>query len=450
MHHHAGWAIGIIFLIAQVAAGQTPDPEKILPPLGPGIKSEAPASEGTMVIPFDAPRRAARFYADADYLLWRVNNGPAPILLTTAPNNGLNANGLTGGILGQPGTTALFSGHDLDFGIFSGLRVKVGVNLGVEDFWAFEAGGFYLSRRSVNFNRTSNPDGTPLLTTPFLDASTGLQQSLDISSQDINGNPILFGSISIRSEIKVWGYEFNAIAHSIRTADRSIDLFVGFRSLHLEETLNIDQSVTALTDNFIFLQSPTVGQGTAFGVAANSPVFISDSFRTHNDFYGGQIGSKFTWDLGPFTADMTAKVALGVTHQQVSINGSSTATVALDPNTNAAVPNLTTPGGVFALQNNIGNFTQNQFTVVPEIGLNLQYAVTSWLKLHVGYSAVYWSNVARPGAQIDTVLNSKLIPTGALLGTTFMPGQEQGRPFFAFRDTAFWAYGVNFGMEFRY
>ena len=277
----------------------------------------------------------------------------------------------------------------------------------------------------------------------------------------MNGNPYLLGTYVVHADIQVWGYEFNAIAHSIRTADRSIDLFAGFRSLRLEESLNIDQKVTAFNDGDITLQFPTTGQGVGsfFNVAGNTPVFISDAFRTRNDFYGGQLGSKFSWDLGPLTADMTAKVALGVTHQQVSINGSSTATVVTDPRTNATAT-LTTPGGAFALLNNSGNFSQNQFTVVPEIGLNLKYALTSWLHLHVGYSAIYWSNVARPGAQIDPVLNSKLIPTGALLNFlpvppgipvgAFIPGQEQGRPFFVFKDTAFWAHGVNFGMEFRY
>ena len=108
------------------------------------------------------------------------------------------------------------------------------------------------------------------------------------------------------------------------------------------------------------------------------------------------------------------------------------------------------------MQSNIGNYSQNQFTVVPEIGLNLKFAVTSWLSFELGYSGLYWSNVARPGAQIDPVLNSKLVPTGALLPTNttpvggFIPGSEQGRPYFAFRDTAFWAQGVHVGLDFRY
>jgi len=117
--------------------------------------------------------------------------------------------------------------------------------------------------------------------------------------------------------------------------------------------------------------------------------------------------------------------------------------------------NLLTPGGVFAEKNNIGSFAQNQFTVVPEIGLNLKYALTQQCAFRFGYSAMYWSNVARPGAQIDPVLNSKLVPTGALQpfaggNSAFIYGQEQGRPYFAFRDTAFWAHGINAGFEFNY
>lgn len=167
----------------------------------------------------------------------------------------------------------------------------------------------------------------------------------------------------------------------------------------------------------------------------------------------------FSWIFGNFTADLNAKVALGVTHQQVTIGGSSTATAVVNPTTLVVSNNLTTPGGVFAQQFNSGTFSQDQFTIVPEIGVNLKYAVTSWLQFQLGYSVLYWSNVARPGSQIDTTLNSKLIPTGALLPTTtsptspvgsFVPGQEQGRPYFFFRDTAFWAHGVNFGMELRY
>jgi hypothetical protein len=296
------------------------------------------------------------------------------------------------------------------------------------------------------------------LTIPFLDAASGQQASLDLSSQDSVGNPFLIGSIGIHSDIQVWGTEFNVIAHSIRTAERSVDLLLGFRSLTLNENLTITQTIVPAQDGDITLQFPTVGQGAGsyfFGVAGN-PVYVFDSFSARNQFYGPQLGGRFRWDLGRWTADLSAKVAVGVTHQQVTIDGASAATLAINPNTGALAPNLVTPGGMFALQGNIGSFSQNQFTIVPEIGLNLNYALTSWLHIRAGYSALYWSNVARPGAQFDSSLNAKLIPTGALLPSNpspvgaFLPGSEQGRPYFVFRDTAFWAQGVSFGVEFRY
>jgi hypothetical protein len=460
MLHKAGWAIGFVFLLAQAALGQTPEqPETISPPLASGLKLDGPSD--APLLPLEPARRSSLFYVDADYLLWWVNHGPAPTLLTTAPNNGINPNGLTGGILGQPGTQTLFDGHQLGYGSFSGFQGKVGVGLGDDGFWSLELGGFYLPKQSIDYVRSSNGNGVPLLTIPFTDASTGLNQSLDVSSQTINHQPDLNGSIAIHSDLQVWGYELNLIAHSIRTEDRSVDLWLGFRSLTMDENLSINQTVTPAQNGDITIQYPTVGlgQNNYFAAAANAPVFVVDHFRTRNDFYGGQAGTRFSWNFAGFTADLTAKVAVGATHQQASIDGSTTATMVV---ANPAMPqiapqSLTTQGGTFALANNIGNYSQNQFSVVPEIGLNLKYAVTPRITLQVGYSATYWSNVARPGDQIDPVLNSKLIPTGGLIATNtngvpgaFLPGQEQGRPYFVFHDSAFWAQGLNFGVEFRY
>jgi hypothetical protein len=435
-------------------------------PVKPNIL-EDPAKGGTTSTSFDpVPAAPLRIYGDADFMLWWVRNGPSPPLLTTAPNNGQNANGLTGGIMGQPGTRVLFDGNQLNYGTFTTGRAKIGFDFGPDDFWSVEAGGFILPKQNINFVRTSNANGTPLLTIPFIDAATGIGSALDVSAQTASApgspaQPYLYGTMAIHSDLQVWGYEANLFAHSIRTADRSIDLFIGFRSLELDENLRINQTVTPTQDGNITFQYPTVGQGVSnyLNVMANSPVYITDFFGTRNQFYGGQVGGRFLWDRGPFSLELLGKVAVGVTHQEVTINGSTTASAVDNPNGGAPLTNLTTQGGTFALQNNIGSYSQNVFTVVPEINLNLRYKVTSWMEIYVGYNALYWSNVARPGDQIDTVLNSKLIPTGALLSSvttppspagSFVVGQEQGRPYFVFQNSAFWGQGVNFGVELRY
>jgi hypothetical protein len=115
MIRYAVWVMGVLFLLAPCAVSQTPESgEKIPPP----VNLNKPAPDGAPPLSLE-PRRVSVFYVDADYLYWWVNHAPAPVLLTTAPNNGLNANGLTGGILGQPGTHVLLSGDDLGYGAFS-------------------------------------------------------------------------------------------------------------------------------------------------------------------------------------------------------------------------------------------------------------------------------------------------------------------------------------------
>ncbi len=137
---------------------------------------------------------------------------------------------------------------------------------------------------------------------------------------------------------------------------------------------------------------------------------------------------------------MVGKVALGMTHQEVTINGGS---VLLGPTGNAITA---VPGGVQALTSNIGRYSSDQFTVVPELGINLAYDVTERLRVRVGYSFLYCSSVARPGQQIDFTLNPGLVPTDATYGTAANPA----RPGPTGSRSDFWAQTVNLGFEFRY
>jgi hypothetical protein len=100
-----------------------------------------------------------------------------------------------------------------------------------------------------------------------------------------------------------------------------------------------------------------------------------------------------------------------------------------------------------ALPSNIGNFTRDQFAIVPEIGVNVGWHPTSHLRLFVGYNFLYWSNVLRPGDQIDRVLDITQIPNFNTNGTNPSP---QLRPVVPFKDVGFWAQGATFGLELKY
>jgi hypothetical protein len=61
--------------------------------------------------------------------------------------------------------------------------------------------------------------------------------------------------------------------------------------------------------------------------------------------------------------------------------------------------------------------------------------------LRVGYTILYWTNVLRPGDQIDREINSTL-----LAGET--PSLPPLRPMFDFKETNALVQGLNVGAEF--
>ena len=166
---------------------------------------------------------------------------------------------------------------------------------------------------------------------------------------------------------------------------------------------------------------------------------MNDSFRTRNQFYGGQVGLQYEIRKGRWYVDALGKVALGSTHQTVTIDGSTTF---IPANSTAIVQ----PGGLLAQRTNIGHYSQNRFSVVPEVGLKLGYQLKPALRIFIGYNFLYWNNVVRPGDQIDRMVNTSQLPS------IFGPGQLVGpaRPNFSFRQTDFWTHGVSFGLEWRF
>src|SRR5207253_481940 len=117
---------------------------------------------------------------------------------------------------------------------------------------------------------------------------------------------------------------------------------------------------------------------------------------------GGQLGGRIEMEHKRWTLELAGKVALGVSHQIVKIHGST----GID-----TTPALLQNAGLFAVASNSGRFTSNAFAVAPEVGATLKFQLTERLQLFGGYSFFYWSRVARPGDQIDPVINPNFVPT---------------------------------------
>jgi hypothetical protein len=193
----------------------------------------------------------------------------------------------------------------------------------------------------------------------------------------------------------------------------------GYRFLRLHENLSITETEISINP-----ASPI------FGTQFN----LSDRFDTKNDFNGGELGITGEYRHCNWFVQATGKIALGGNSRTVEIAG----------NTLENGQPLLPTGGFLASTTNSGRHNDTKFAVVPEIGVNVGYQVTPCLRAFVGYTFLYWTNVLRPGDQIDLSVNASFLPNA--------PGAPTGpaRPTFAAHSSDVWAQGLNFGVEFRF
>jgi hypothetical protein len=368
-----------------------------------------------------------RVYFSGEYLLWRVRAaGLPPLVTTTGSLTAAELLALEGanpafrpGALGQPGTTTLFGGSNLDLGNFSGGRFTLGI--GIAQTLGFEATFFFLGKNTESF--TASSPGTVGIFRPFTDVTAGGQSAEFVSFPSLTA-----GQINISYNTRMWGTEGNLRYPLLCGCNYKVDLLGGFRFLDLEESLNIHESLTFLVSN------------AALGVTAGDNIQVLDGFGTINHFYGGQVGADFEYRRGRWLFGVTPKLALGDMHEVVNINGRTI----FRP---AAGGVTTVNGGLLAAPTNIGHHTGDSFAVVPEVGLKIGYQVTDHMKVFAGYDFLYLSDVVRPADQVDLRVNTTQIPR--LVGT--MPTLVgPARPAVLFNRTDFWAQGLMVGLEFNY
>ncbi len=355
----------------------------------------------------------SRVWFRSEYLMWWNKSAEVPALATTSPDGTPQAQA---GVLGQTGTEVLFSNGGVNPGSRSGGRFNLG-------YWfcpscqedGIEASYLFLAYRAVGLDEASQ--GSPILAQPFFNTQTGLQDSLVVAYPGVNtGSLNIAVASTLHSSDLVWRHSM------VREECYRLDFLAGYRNAGFNE------SVTSATSTIIYGDT----QGL---VPTGTMINATDRFSARNDFNGGELGVSTQTNSGPWTLNLLAKVALGNTRSRVNVDGTTV----------TAVPQqavVTNTGGLYALPTNIGNYTQNHISVLPELGATLDYRLTGRLKVSFGYTFLYWSRVARPGNLIDPNINPTQIPPGQLTG---MPA-----PQFKFLPTDFWAQGLNVGLEYRF
>jgi hypothetical protein len=360
-----------------------------------------------------------------EYLHWWLKSGAVPVLVTTGPVG-------SGGIPGNPGVYSLYGGgSDLAPTLRPGLRVNITHWFQPNGIWGLDGTFIGLASRGDEFNAYS--DQNPLLARPFLSQNTltGATTTLPTlpgRAAEITTSPnVAVGGINVKTTSLLWGAELNLRRKLAHTCDSRIDILLGYRYLGLTESL-------AVTETFY-----GVPNGPFAGVAGT----LRDSFRTANHFHGAQFGVKYEKQRGKWSLGATAKIAIGVTAGSVDITGGL-------GQTGTRIIQQQTPGGLLALNSNLGLYEQHLFAVLPEGGLSLGYDINDHWRFNVGYTFMFLSKVYRPGDQIDQTLDITRIPV--LNDPTLVPDIAKVRPLNSIRpyvpmkSTDIWAQGINFSL----
>lgn len=367
-----------------------------------------------------------RFWVSAEYLGWWVKEQRvAQPLLTTATGEANLASETIPGTIGAPGTRTLFGENDLGLSMFSGGRLTVGFVIDDHRNHAIEASAFALGERGGDYRAASDPVGNPVLARPIFRPETNSEAVFLISFPDAFAGGIIFDW-----RTQFWGTEINYLCNVVRSQSFSCDLLVGARYLDLDEDFRATDVSEVLGGGVGFFNGRAVDVGNSLAKR--------DIFETSNAFYGGQIGGKVEYRDDCWYVLLKLKVALGVSHEDLRIDGSSSVT------SGAFINSL--PGGLLTASSNIGHYQRDQFAVVPEVGMNVGFTLSNSCRIFAGYSFTYLSNVVRPGEQIDRTVNLSLTPTSPAFGTNNVPAAP--RPLF--QTTDFWAHGINVGAAFRF
>ena len=340
---------------------------------------------------------------DVGAVLWRTEGFGTPVLATTSPEDTPQTDA---GVLGQPDTGVLFGGSDLNDHLHTGGRIRLTKYVG--PCYSLEAGYTFLEQNSNEFF-TSSAD-VPIIARPFFDVVGGEEVS------GLTAFPeLVAGSLAIRAQTEL-GFANLTVRRALRREPcRKVDLTVGYRYGRLKESLGFVEINEA---------AQIVVEGTTLE--------LIDQFNTSNEFHGGEIGLVTELERDCWKLELVTKLCLGNTRSSVTIHGETIQNV---PDEEPA----TFQGGFLAQGTNMGAYEQNSFSVIPEFNITLTRQLWCGWKAMFGYTFLFWTDVARPGDQIDRELNDSQFPPGDLVG--------EPRPTFQYTSSDMWVQGFSLGFQ---
>jgi hypothetical protein len=347
------------------------------------------------------------FYLRGSFLLWGIKGQQLPALATASSTTP-----------GRSSGALLLGGSDLNADVFPGGRFTAATVLNDAHTLFFEGSYFFLGEQSTQSTLASpGGPGSPLLARPFFDVLTGRESALVVASPGLGP-----GGIQGWAHASLQGAEANAVCQLYCCQPYRLEGLVGFRYQDLSEELGI-RNVGEIPRGVVVFGGHETG--------------VVDQFNTRNAFFGGQVGARAEYWWHHLVVNLRTDLALGGTNETIHVGG---ATLKVSGRKQEAA------GGLLALPTNSGRFHDSEFSVIPDVALQIGYQLHHNVRVFVGYDFLYWSDVARPGDQLDLGVNPGRVPALRMRGP--LTGPE--RPAFSPQQTDFWAQGLEAGVEVRY
>jgi hypothetical protein len=291
-------------------------------------------------------------------------------------------------VFGGEGTAELVAGFRGDAGVWLTDNVGVGGR-----FW-----GLAESEESYAFsgNGDERSVGRPFFNTngSFFIGGNGAEDSLPIALTGVAGGPDLLGSIEAESTLDIWAAEAYARLRFGCSKSCQLDFIGGYSHINVDDGLSIASTTT------IASTGAPAPPGSAFG----DSVSYFERAEAKNTFNGGQLGFEMVMNRGRWTAKSLTKVHLGNMNQSIAMNGFSVTT----PSGGAST---TAPGAIYAGNTDV-SAERDVFAFAPEANFKLGYQFRPNVALTVGYSFIYFDNVALNGDTIDRFVDGATLGTG--------------------------------------
>lgn len=340
-------------------------------------------------------------WVNLDFLLWWRDQRSFPALLTTEPNAGV-----------LPGATVLFGG-DVDEPARPGGRLELG--LWLDPCQRTAVGVRYLAVADASMALAYTSNDIDFLARPFLNVETDPGTPTAFPVINAFATPATTGRLGLRTESEFQAGDVFFSWTLRRSPCASFSFLAGYQVAQIDESLLIESFTTDVPPQSIA---------------------VSDLFAAENEFHGGMFGLRGEYRSGQFGVELLGRFGFGNMRQSILIAGSTTSTDA------SGAVSVRDSGLLAQSLTNGGLHEQDKFSYMNEAGAKLSFYPLECLKLSVGYSLMYWSSVVRPGQEIDTAVDGRLL--------TAIPPANATRPAFEFNPTDYLVHGLTFGGELRF